>query len=48
MKKKGHFVLELANMHFCSGRLNDISDHLNLIQTIKHACRIVYGSPFYA
>ena len=48
MEKRGHFVLELANMHFCSSRLYDISYHLNLIQTIKHACRIVYRSPFNA
>ena len=48
MEKRGHFVFELANMHFCSSRLYDISYDLTLIQTIKHACRIVYGSPFYA
>ena len=48
MEKRGHFDIELANMNFCSSRLYDISYHLTLIQTIKHACRIVYGPPFYA
>ena len=47
MEKRGNFDLELANMHFCSSCLYDISYHLTLIQTIKYACKIVYGSPFY-
>ena len=46
MEKRGRYVLELANMRFCSSRLYDISYHLIFVQTIKHACRIVYGSPF--
>ena len=44
MEESGHFVSELANLHFSSSHLYSFSYHLVLAETIKHPCRIIQNS----